>query len=498
MAKYLDSTGVQTLWNAVKNEDSRIQSTLSNAIDGLKLEYSDKEIKLLDLQGNTKSTIDVSDFIKDGMLDKVEVMEASTLNPISYKEETYTNGEKFLKFTWNTDGGSKVNVFKMDEITPVYSGSSSITITGDNAIVVKEVKANQTKTAEAIPVAGGPLANLLNNAGITEIDANTDMQSLLFQLLCKEIWPESADFSEGSVSVSFSQPSFSLGSENTTVEVGTEVTVGKATISAASTSATTRGWSGLDYGYSIADDNSKDSSDTFANATVKTAAALSADNYTMSRSFSGFVNSANLSSSATASTDASAVSLDAMDVMVGEGACTVTVSATCPGASVTYNEIPERYACSNLGKTHNAQGEVYLKLDTKAEALKTCGSVSKSRERKLTGARYSYVGAVAGNFQATSAGVRALTKKASTKGATNSVTAGENMTQVIIAFPSSWGKLQQVKDNNSLGAVITDNFVLTDNVMVEGANGYTAAAYKVYVYTSDVKLGAIDYTVSIS
>ena len=94
MAKYLDSTGVQTLWNAVKSEDSRIQSTLSNAIDGLKLEYSGKEIKLLDLQGNTKSTIDVSDFIKDGMLEKVETVLVDDNNPVDNLESG-----TYLKFT---------------------------------------------------------------------------------------------------------------------------------------------------------------------------------------------------------------------------------------------------------------------------------------------------------------------------------------------------------------------------------------------------------------
>ena len=77
------------------------------------------------------------------------------------------------------------------------------------------------------------------------------------------------------------------------------------------------------------------------------------------------------------------------------------------------------------------------------------------------------------------------------------VTAPAGNTQVIIAFPSSWGSLNAVYDNNALGAPITDNFILTDGVKVEGANGYTAVDYKVYVYTSGVVLGAIDYTVVV-
>ena len=77
------------------------------------------------------------------------------------------------------------------------------------------------------------------------------------------------------------------------------------------------------------------------------------------------------------------------------------------------------------------------------------------------------------------------------------MTASEGNTQIIIAFPKTWGSLSEVKDNNALGAVITDKFKLTDNVKVEGANGFAAIDYKVYVYTSGVVLGAIDYSIII-
>ena len=497
MAKYLDESGVQTLWTAVKKADTTIKNSLETKIGGLTLEYSvdSKEIHLKGSDGTVQSTIDVTSFVKDGMLKSVTVLTASLDSPVSYKGKTYSNGEKFLRFEWNADSDDvelKVNILKMDEIAPVYSGSSSIDIDVDNKLHVKEVGTTLTKTTASIPVAGGPLADLLNNAGITEINEGTDIQSLLFQLLCKVLWPEDPKFNDGSISVSISKPSFTLGSENTTVEVGTKVIAGTTTISTATMSTTNRGWVDVDYGYATELNGEKVNS-TSINATIKTDAALSADNYTLSRTYSGFVNAASKNETAEASTTAASVQLNPVEVMVAEGECTVTATVGGPSASITFNATPQYCACSNTGETSNEHI-----LEAKAEATKTSAKATNSVTKKVTGARYSYVGAVAGNFQATSAGVRELTKKANSKSATNSVTAGANMTQVIIAFPTSWGSLKQVKDNNSLGAVITDNFVLTDNVMVEGANGYTAAAYKVYVYTSDVRLGAIDYTVTIS
>ena len=495
MAKYLDSTGVQTLWTAVKNEDTKIQTALTAEIEGLKLEYSaeNKEIYLKDKDGVAQSTIGVADFIKDGMLKSVTVLDAS-VTPVEYKGETYNEG-KFLRFEWNADADDatlKVNILKMDEIAPVYEGSSSITIDMNNKLHVKEVGTAQTKTTAAIPVAGGPLADLLNNAGITEIDANTDMQSLLFQLLCKVLWPEDPKFNDGSISVSINKPTFSLGSENTTVEVGTKVIAGACTIDSATMSTSNRGWVDVDYGYTTELDGEKVDS-TSINAAVKTAAALSADNYTLTRTYTGFVNAASKTETATASTTSSSVKLNAQEVQVAEGECTVTATVGGPSASITFDAMPQYWACSNTGTTSDEHI-----LATKAEATKTSSKASNSRTRKVTGARYAYSGAVASNFQVTSAGVRALTKGTSTKGSMTSVKADAGSTQVIIAFPATWGSLTKVIDNGNMFANITDAFTLHENIMVEGANQYTAANYKVYVYTSDVVLGEIDYAITIA
>ena len=510
MSKYLDSFGVQQLWKAVTNADDAVKTI----INGLDLSY-DSETKQITLTGNNgmlSTSFDASDFVKDGMLEKVEVVTAESVGGITYVDNVfYNDGTKFMKFTWNTavDADSeaegvqiKVNYLKVEDIAPTYSSDGNIGISDSNVLYVEKIPTEKTKTTAAIPVAGGPLAELLNAAGITSISEGTDMQALLFSLFCKELWPSWKDdntgdirFNEGSISCSMAQPSFTLESENGTVEVGTLVNVGEGTISAASSSVSNRGYTGLEYGYSNENDNERDSSNKYVNAAVKTAAALSSDNYTLERTYSGFVGMS--TTTATPSTSASAVKVAAEQAMVGEGTCTVTLTTTGPSASITFHSMPSYYACSNVGNTKDAEGVAYAEMPTRDESTKTSSAATNNRSRKITGKRYAYTGAVTEGFVANSANVRLLTRNANSAATLTSVTASAGNTQVIIAFPSAWGSLKEVKDNNALGSPITDNFVLTDNVKVEGANGYTAVDYKVYVYTSGVVLGAIDYTVTI-
>lgn len=500
MANYLDSKGVQTLWDAVKDADKAIKNTLEAKVKGIALEYSpsDKKIYLKDGQ-ETQSTIDVADFIKDGMLKEVSIYEASSSNPITYNGETYVNGEKFLRFLWNGDAENLVNLVKLDEIAPVYEESSSIAIDGNNKLHVKEVGASLTKTTEAIPVAGGPLADLLNKAGITQIDANTDMQALLFQLLCKELWPEDPKFNDGSITTTISIPSLSLnGSQSSStqiVEAGSIVPIGKTTISAASTTYSRRGWIDVDYGYATELNGDKIDSSTI-NATIEAGPALNDVEYTLTRTYTGFVNAANSTENATSSVNASSVVLEQKSMKVTDGECSVTASVTGPNASITFAEMPAYYICSNTGKTSDEQV-----LEAKSRIVMDSTAPSNSVTRKIKGVRYAYAGTIANgasNFQATSDGVRGLTRGAYDSKSMTSVTGPANCKQVVIAFPSSWGSLTKVSDNGAFGTDITGNFNMQE-VEVEGANNYTTVTYKVYVFTPDAVLtNAVDYTITIA
>ena len=99
----------------------------------------------------------------------------------------------------------------------------------------------------------------------------------------------------------------------------------------------------------------------------------------------------------------------------------------------------------------------------------------------------------------TSADVRALSNKS-----TNAASSGEfsmsipdNTKQVVVAFPASSNlSLTKVLDGNASWSNITGNFELF-TVNVEGANGYTAVAYKVYIWTPSATLQANTYKITL-
>ncbi len=97
-----------------------------------------------------------------------------------------------------------------------------------------------------------------------------------------------------------------------------------------------------------------------------------------------------------------------------------------------------------------------------------------------------------------SAFIRGLTGSAEplVAGTEFDVNVPEGSTLVVIAYPATLPDLVAVKDTNALGLNILGAFEKT-TVNVNGANGYTAIAYKVYTYEADVALAADTYKVSL-
>ena len=88
-------------------------------------------LKLIGKEGFEIATIPATDFIKDGMLENVELKVASSGSPVG--EET---SGTFLVFTFNTDGGSKVINVNVTSLIDVYEGASGVTINGKVVSVV--------------------------------------------------------------------------------------------------------------------------------------------------------------------------------------------------------------------------------------------------------------------------------------------------------------------------------------------------------------------------
>lgn len=282
-------------------------------------------------------------------------------------------GSKTIPSATTSNAGvmSATDKVKVDKIVTDGDGNKYLTDNGNYQELIEDTT-ETIKTTDAIPVAGGPLADLLNKAGINSISPDTSMQDLFVSLFTKESWPTNLVFKEGTVSAAIAAPSFTLSSTNL-VEVGATVTIGKTTLSVATMSTTARTYSGFTYGYSSTNDNTKDSSNTTITVNASNA-ALNSVNYTMKRTTNGSVENA------TANTNPAQVTLDSKTFKAIEGTNTVKVDITGPTANATFASMPVYYACSNLGKTSEEHKSV-----AKDTITKTSSTPSNSKTLNVTG-----------------------------------------------------------------------------------------------------------------
>ena len=282
-------------------------------------------------------------------------------------------GSKTIPSATTSNAGvmSATDKVKVDKIVTDGDGNKYLTDNGNYQELIEDTT-ETIKTTDAIPVAGGPLADLLNKAGINSISPDTSMQDLFVSLFTKELWPTNLAFKEGTVSAAITAPSFTLSSTGL-VEVGATVTIGKTTLSAATMSTTARTYSGFTYGYSSSNDNTKDSSNTTITVNASNV-ALNSVNYTMKRTTNGSVENA------TANTNHAQVTLDSKTFKAIEGTNTVKVDITGPTANATFVSMPVYYACSNLGKTNEEH-----KTEPKDTTTKTSTIPSNSKTLNVTG-----------------------------------------------------------------------------------------------------------------
>lgn len=384
MSKYLDIEGVKTLWTAVQTADNSVKSV----INGLELSY-DSENRTINLRGNKvgenyllNTSFNASDFVKDGMIKEVRIIKASDIpGGITHEGTLYNDSTKFIEFTWNSDVDAnpdtegmqtKVTRLKVDEIAPTYKESDTIGITGDNTLYVQGVSADITRTKDAIPVAGGPLAKLLNDKGIYSIDANTNFQELLFSLFCEEQWPSpEATYSVDALTSTLSKPSTTMPSQDgKCVKIGTTVSLNK--VSAANAVANTPKIKFDNFTYGFATERGKTTAATTeTNPSSVTATVTTNDvTYTLTKTYSGFGKTTADNTSATGA-DASALSFDAETVTVALGGNKITYKLSVDGQvhSATVAAPSVYYALSNLGNTDKDDAAVQVVDATTSRTL---------------------------------------------------------------------------------------------------------------------------------
>ena len=146
--------------------------------------------------------------------------------------------------------------------------------------------------------------------------------------------------------------------------------------------------------------------------------------------------------------------------VVADGTKTLTVS-------ITHNEgaVPK----TNLGNPY-AEGKI------------AAGTKSATASQTLVGVRHMFYGPMTTDADLNSENIRKLTHSQAKTGTIDTFGAGAGAVKVVVAVPASMN-VTKVLMPSAMNADATANFVKqAGSVQVEGAEGFTAAAYNVWVY----------------
>lgn len=362
----------------------------------------------------------------------------------------------------------------------------------EDLIADSEIKAEQVVTDEQITIIGSPLGKLINpnNSLDVKIDINNNLQDILKELLYKELYPEQVLFTEGTIQSSVKTPKYSTDySNNVTLEVGTQITIGEITVENPTCITSDRKLENIEYGYSYSNNNKQEVNEV---AIIKPSANnyVTEGDYILTQTFSGFTN---VDDNEINVNNLSECKIQPKNTFVNEGANSMKVIYTSPKMAAVFPAIQKIYCCSNVHNTNENYSYEY--------PIATIESNTPSSTSIFTvvGAWYLYAGGVSKTFTPSSQNIRNLSKQNLTKKGTITITSSSSCEWVVIAYPASWGVLKSVKDNGS-NTFITENFLANQgSVNVNGATNIYTKSYKYYIYQPDANLAkGYNYTITIS
>lgn len=167
-----------------------------------------------------------------------------------------------------------------------------------------------------------------------------------------------------------------------------------------------------------------------------------------------------------------------------------TVTATCDGktktgATGTFDGVVAEATEKKVSVSieHAAGATPKTNLGNAYEKGKIAAGTKTATSSALKGVRYMFWGPMTSDAELNSANVRALAhNQAQGTGTLGTFGAGAGAKKVIVAVPAD-SKITKVLMPSALNADVTALFVKQSaTVNVEGAEGYTAAAYNIYVY----------------
>ena len=343
----------------VKNVDAN--DKVLNVADGIlsstiSLSYVNNRISLTGKDGAEIAGFDASEFVKDSVLDDVKI-------------ETREDGEKYIVFTWKTEGdNTKTDELKVSDFAKLYtagtalelaedgvtfnvkvaSNNNFLSVNNNNELIVDDVTSDKTMIKEAITIEGGPLATDAVKGAFEGgvIPAGTDLQAVLKALLCVEIYPTTSN-STPDYGISISAPSISAtgGTNNGLVEIGQVINFGVVTAKGVSVSSKTEPVvSGFENGYSSTIDG-EINTDTSVSGSW-TIGQKDETVYTLKAEKTNFTGDIPASGS---NATYSSCQLAACTLTAVEGDNTYKVTETAPAYVGTHTGVAEQYIVSNLG-----------------------------------------------------------------------------------------------------------------------------------------------------
>ena len=348
----------------------------------------------------------------------------------------------------------------------------------------EEAKASKTKLGQKIVIAGGPLANNIAESGEVWpskwtngnekfIPEDATMADIVMNLFCVEKWPTSVSTSNATLVSTMATPSLTYNGKtannnSTTVEVGTTVSY-EAKSGKSGYTATPCKASGFTYGYSAANDNTKDNAGTSKSASFGTISAVSDSipTLTLSGKVSETINGTAATADAGAASKSGSVVIALGDNKIKAQSKSITYTGTC-------SALPVYYGCSNLGNTDN-DGTTYPSTAKSETTLTSTAVNSGTIEINCVGAYKVFVGYVA-EVPTTSAGVRAMNANnrlgKGSCGTTDTVYTINN-NYMVVAVPTGWDFTIQ----NDLGQADQRNsFSKSDAVVNVELPNHTAEA----------------------
>ena len=166
-----EEEGEKTISLKLNTADKVLTQTTDGLLANINLTWSKTDgLKLIGKGSEVIATVPAADFIKDGMLQNVELKTASADQPVGEAQSG-----TFLVFTFNTDAGSRVINLDVTSLIDVYTAGNGISVTG------KVIAAKLDASTEAFLTVG---ADGIKLSGVqTAIDeeetARTDADEVL-------------------------------------------------------------------------------------------------------------------------------------------------------------------------------------------------------------------------------------------------------------------------------------------------------------------------------